>query len=47
MRLVVTTDDREQALGFYRDVLGLREIARSHRRVVGSRFLMPAERHLS
>ena len=27
MRLVVTTDDYERALHFYRDVLGLREVA--------------------
>jgi lactoylglutathione lyase len=27
MRLVVTTDDYEEALGFYRDVLGLPQIA--------------------
>jgi lactoylglutathione lyase len=27
MRLVVTTDDYEQALHFYRDLLGLREVA--------------------
>jgi predicted enzyme related to lactoylglutathione lyase len=27
MRLVVTTDDYERALHFYRDVLGLRELA--------------------
>ena len=35
MRLVVTADDYEAALAFYRDVLGLRELGAYHDPVAG------------